>query len=248
MKNIIFLVLFFCLMVFGLKEEDDNFSKVDEDMIMVIADTIISERCSFTSMVSCLFLSHFSFISFTISFSVVISSRCQFNVSSIWCSFAISFFCFTIVSSKSTNRPDANFGKYSAPTQIQIKGTPIVDKKDANRFDRRSEVPINRGKNVNDICPLIVLYCIRIVIILQVYNIILEYKSAQAGDFNHYLYSQCIVYIRLDDAYNSIIIKYCNKIRLLFSRSVARYVLVIPMVCFQWGVCCSMFSVLCSVV
>ena len=44
MKNIIFLVLFFCLMVFGLKEEDDNFSKVDEDMIMVIADTIISER------------------------------------------------------------------------------------------------------------------------------------------------------------------------------------------------------------
>jgi hypothetical protein len=130
---------------------------------------------------------------------------------------------------QSSNRPDANFGKYSAPTQIQIKGTPIVDKKDANRFDRRSEVPINRGKNVNDICPLIVLYCIRIVIILQVYNIILEYKSAQAGDFNHYLYSQCIVYIRLDDAYNSIIIKYCNKIRLLFSRSVARYVLVIPM-------------------
>jgi hypothetical protein len=130
---------------------------------------------------------------------------------------------------QSSNRPDANFGKYSAPTQIQIKGTPIVDKKDANRFDRRSEVPINRGKNVNDICPLIVLYCIRIVIILQVYNIILEYKSAQAGDFNHYLYSQCIVYIRLDDAYNSIIKKYCNKIRLLFSRSVARYVLVIPM-------------------
>ena len=64
---------------------------------------------------------------------------------------------------QSSNRPDANFGKYSAPTQIQIKGTPIVDKKDANRFDRRSEVPINRGKNVKDICPLIVLYCICIV-------------------------------------------------------------------------------------
>jgi hypothetical protein len=31
-------------MVFGLKEEDDNLSKVDEDMIMVIADKIISER------------------------------------------------------------------------------------------------------------------------------------------------------------------------------------------------------------
>ena len=65
---------------------------------------------------------------------------------------------------QSSNRPDANFGKYSAPTQIQIKGTPIVDKKDANRFDRRSEVPINRGKNVKDICPLIVLYCICIVL------------------------------------------------------------------------------------
>jgi uncharacterized coiled-coil protein SlyX len=47
---------------------------------------------------------------------------------------------------KSSNRPDTNFGKYSAPTQIQIKGTPIVDKKAANRFDRRSVIPINRGR------------------------------------------------------------------------------------------------------
>jgi hypothetical protein len=31
-------------MVFGLKEEDDNLSKIDEDMIMVIADKIITER------------------------------------------------------------------------------------------------------------------------------------------------------------------------------------------------------------
>ena len=44
MKNIIFLILFFCLMVFGLKTEDDNLSKIDEDMIMVIADKIITER------------------------------------------------------------------------------------------------------------------------------------------------------------------------------------------------------------
>ena len=44
MKNIIFLVLFFYHMVFGLKEEDDNLSKIDEDMIMVIGDKIISER------------------------------------------------------------------------------------------------------------------------------------------------------------------------------------------------------------
>jgi uncharacterized coiled-coil protein SlyX len=31
-------------MVFGLKEEDDNMSKIDEDMIMVIAGKIITER------------------------------------------------------------------------------------------------------------------------------------------------------------------------------------------------------------
>ena len=31
-------------MVFGLKAEDDNLSKIDEDMIMVIADKIITER------------------------------------------------------------------------------------------------------------------------------------------------------------------------------------------------------------
>ena len=49
---------------------------------------------------------------------------------------------------QSSNRPDTNFGKYSAATQIQIKGTPIVVKKDANRFDRRSEIPINRGKDI----------------------------------------------------------------------------------------------------
>jgi hypothetical protein len=49
---------------------------------------------------------------------------------------------------QSSNRPDTNFGKHSAPTQIQIKGTPIVDKKATSRFDRRSEIPINRGKGI----------------------------------------------------------------------------------------------------
>ena len=44
MKNITFPVLFFCLMVFELKSDDDNLSHIDEDMIMVIADKIISER------------------------------------------------------------------------------------------------------------------------------------------------------------------------------------------------------------
>jgi hypothetical protein len=30
---------------------------------------------------------------------------------------------------------------------------PMMDTKDANRFDRRSEVPIKQGKDVKDICP-----------------------------------------------------------------------------------------------
>ena len=38
MKNIIFLVLFFCYMMFG------SMAEIDEDMIMVIADKIITER------------------------------------------------------------------------------------------------------------------------------------------------------------------------------------------------------------
>ena len=44
MKNMIFLILFFCLMGFGLKAVDDNLSQIDEDMIMVLADKIITER------------------------------------------------------------------------------------------------------------------------------------------------------------------------------------------------------------
>jgi len=31
-------------MIFGLKAEDDNLSQIDEDMIMAIADEIITER------------------------------------------------------------------------------------------------------------------------------------------------------------------------------------------------------------
>ena len=53
---------------------------------------------------------------------------------------------------QSSHRPVKTFEKYSIPTRIQIKGTPMMDKKDTKRFDRRSEVPINRGKNVKDIC------------------------------------------------------------------------------------------------
>ena len=44
MKNIMFLALFFCHMIFGLKAVDDNLIKIDEDMIMVLADKIITKR------------------------------------------------------------------------------------------------------------------------------------------------------------------------------------------------------------
>jgi hypothetical protein len=44
MKNIIFMVLFFYHTFFGLKDEDDNLLQIDEDMITVIADKIITER------------------------------------------------------------------------------------------------------------------------------------------------------------------------------------------------------------
>jgi hypothetical protein len=40
------------------------------------------------------------------------------------------------------------------PTRIHIKGTHMMDKKTTNRFDRRSELPINRGRHVQYICPL----------------------------------------------------------------------------------------------
>jgi hypothetical protein len=44
MKTVTFLILFFCHVVFGLKAEDDNLSHIDEDMIMVMAGKIITER------------------------------------------------------------------------------------------------------------------------------------------------------------------------------------------------------------
>jgi hypothetical protein len=65
---------------------------------------------------------------------------------------------------QSSHRPDTTFEKYSTPTRIQIKGTLTKDKKDTNRFERRSEVLINRGKHVKDICSL------NVSNILEVYN------------------------------------------------------------------------------
>ena len=49
------------------------------------------------------------------------------------------------------HRPYTTFAKYSTPTRIRMKGTLMTDKKDVNRFVRRSEVLINRGKNAKNI-------------------------------------------------------------------------------------------------
>ena len=205
MEKIIFLVLFFCDMFFGLKAEDDNLSKIDEDMIMVIGDKIITERMKV--------LENKMTREFDAKLKIVMDEQYHNKEK-------IKALVETIVKQnneiaklqnmeetlnlqrqeitalneivnemklkwdrkntilvnehynghkdpvrvnqqqyhdkntsevnqrQSSNRPDTNFGKYSAPTQIQIKGTPKVDKKDANRFDRRSEIPINRGKDI----------------------------------------------------------------------------------------------------
>jgi hypothetical protein len=55
---------------------------------------------------------------------------------------------------QSSHRLGTTLEKYSIPTRIQMKGTHIMDKKDTNRFHRRSEVPTNRGKHLKYICPL----------------------------------------------------------------------------------------------
>jgi len=205
MEKIIFLVLFFCDMFFGLKAEDDNLSKIDEDMIMVIGDKIITERMKV--------LENKMTREFDAKLKIVMDEQYHNKEK-------IKALVETIVKQnneiaklqnmeetlnlqrqeitalneivnemklkwdrkntilvnehynghkdpvrvnqqqyhdkntsevnqrQSSNRPDTNFGKYSAPTQIQIKGTPKVDKKDANRFDRRSEIPTNRGKDI----------------------------------------------------------------------------------------------------
>ena len=198
-------------MVFGLKEEDDNLSKVDEDMIMVIADKIISERMEvlknkmsrqFDAKLKILMeeqyhnkekmkaleetivkqknkIAKLQNMEETLNLQreeitalneIVNEMKLRWDKNRQDTILVNEHYygrkhpvlvnqgpdknknTSEVNQRQFSNSRDANFGKYSAPTQIQIKGTPIVDKKDANRFDRRSEVPINRGKNVKDIC------------------------------------------------------------------------------------------------
>ena len=203
MRNIIFLVLFFYHMVFGLKEKDDNLPQIDEDMIMVIADKIITERMEVleTTMTR----------EFDAKLQIVMEEQYhnketikaleetiakQNNeitklqnmeetlneiVNEMTLKWKKDRKDTILVNEKyyghkypvlvneephnirntsevnqrqSSHRPITTFAKHSMPTRIHIKGTHMMDKKDTNRFDRRSELPINRGRHVQYICPL----------------------------------------------------------------------------------------------
>jgi hypothetical protein len=200
-------------MVFGLKENDDNLPQIDEDMIMVIADKIITERMEVlettmtrefdaklkivmeeqyhnkekiktledmivkqnneitklqnmeetlnlqrqeitalneivnemtlkwkkdrkdTILVNEQYYGH--------KYPVLVNEE-PHNIKST----------SEVNQRQSSHRPITTFAKHSMPTRIHIKGTHMMDKKDTNRFDRRSEVPINRGRHVKYICPL----------------------------------------------------------------------------------------------
>ena len=213
MKNIIFLVLFFCLMVFGLKEEDDNLSKVDEDMIMVIADKIITERmevlenkmsrqfdaklkilieeqyhnkkkmkaleetivkqkneiAKLQNMEETLNLQRQEITALNeivnemklkwdknIQDTMVVNKQYYGHKDPVLLNEGPhnSRNTSEVNQRQFSNRPVTTFEKHSMPTRIHIKGTHMMDKKGTNRFDRRSEVPSNRGRHVKYICPL----------------------------------------------------------------------------------------------
>jgi len=207
MRNIIFLVLFFYHMVFGLKEKGDNLPQIDEDMIMVIADKIITERMNtFENKLTREFGAKLKIVmeeqyhtcnreKIKVLKETIVKQKNDITrlhnmeetlnlqrqeitaLNEIVNEMKLKWDRKNTIlvnehynghkdpvrvnqqqyhdkntsevnQRQSSNRPDTNFGKYSAPTQIQIKGTPKVDQKDANRFDRRSEIPINRGKDI----------------------------------------------------------------------------------------------------
>jgi len=203
----IFLVLFFCHMVFGLKAADDNLSKIDKDMIMVIADKIITERmevleikmtrqCDAKLQIVMEEQYHDKEKMKALEETIVKQNNEIAKLQNMEETLNLQRQQITALNEivnemklkwekdrkntilvneqynghkdpvlvnqqqyhdkntsdvnqrQSFHRPDTNFGKYSAPTQIQIKGTPIVDKKATSRFDRRYEIPINRGKDI----------------------------------------------------------------------------------------------------
>ena len=213
MKNIIFLVLFFYHMVFGLKEEDDNLLQIDEDMITVIADKIITKRmgvlenkmtrefdaklrivmeeqyhnkkrintleetivkqnneiAKLQNMEETLNLQRQEITALNeivnemklkwdknIQDTMVVNEQYYGHKDPVLVNEGPhnSRNTSEVNQRQFSHRPVTTFEKHSMPTRIHIKGTHMMDKKGINRFDRRSEVPSNRGRHVKYICPL----------------------------------------------------------------------------------------------
>ena len=194
-------------MGFGLKEEDDNLSHIDEDMIMVIADKIITERMEvlenkmtreFDAKLKIVMdeqyhknekikslektivkqnneIEKLQNMEETLNLQRQEITALNENVNEMKLKWEKERKNTILVNEhynghkdpvlvnqgshnnkntsevnqrQSSHRADTTLKKYSTPIRIQIKGTPVMDKKDTNRFDRRSEVPINRGEHV----------------------------------------------------------------------------------------------------
>jgi hypothetical protein len=200
-------------MVFGLKSDDDNLSHIDEDMIMVIADKIISERMEvlenkmtkqFDAKLKILMEEQYhnkekiktleeiivkqkndiaklqnmketlnlQRLEITALNEIVNEMKVKWNrnrkdtilVNEQYYGHKDPVLVnqqqyhdmntSEVNQRQSSHRPDTTFEKSSTSTRIQTKRKPIMDKKDTNRFDRRSEVPTNRDKHLKDICSL----------------------------------------------------------------------------------------------
>jgi len=208
-----FLALFFCHMIFGLKAVDDNLLKIDEDMIMVLADTIITKRMEvlenkmtreFDAKLKIVMEKqyHNKKRINTLEETIVKQNNDITKLQNMEETFNLQRQEITALNEivnemtlkwkkdrqdtmlvndqyygqkdpilvnqgphnnkntsevnprQSSHRPDTTFETHSSPTRIQTIRIPMMDRKNTNRFDRRSEIPINRGKHVTDICLL----------------------------------------------------------------------------------------------
>jgi hypothetical protein len=200
-------------MVFGLKEKDDNLPQIDEDMIMVIADKIITERMEvlettmtrefdaklqivmeeqyhnkekikaldetiakqnneitkLQNMEETLNLQRLKITALNeivnemklkwdknIQDTMVVNEQYYGHTDPVLVNEGPhnSRNTSEVNQRQFSHRPVTTFEKHSMTTRIHIKGTHMMDKKGTNRFDRRFEVPSNRGRHVQYICPL----------------------------------------------------------------------------------------------
>ena len=183
-------------MVFGLKAEDDNLSHIDEDMIMVMAGKIITERMEvlenemtkqFDAKLKILMeeeyhnkekikalqetivkqkndIAKLHHMEETLNLQrqeimtlneivnemklkwdtnrqdTMLVNEKQFNHKNSILENQQQYQAKNtseVNQCQSSRRPDTNFEKYLTPTRIQTKRTPMMDKKDTNRFDQK---------------------------------------------------------------------------------------------------------------